>query len=86
MKVIIFFFAGLIGVFFVKAFFFDNIEHIAWNMFWNTIANGNSKIFSVGIFNSATFLKSFFGFGIFGFAGLFGYNHYYEKNQIKKRK
>lgn len=86
MKVLIFFIAGISGVLLIKTFFLDNIEQIAWNIFWNNISNGNMNFGFGRIINSATFIKSFCGFCIFGFAGLFGFNYYYEKNQLNKRK
>jgi hypothetical protein len=75
LKVVIFFFAGIVGVLFTKAFLFDNIELIAWNIFWN----GNSSFFnSERIFTSTTFLKSIFGFLIFGFIGVMIFKKYSE--------
>lgn len=75
LKVVIFFFTGIVGVLFTKAFLFDNIELIAWNIFWNA----NSSFFNFErIFSSTTFLKSIFGFLVFGFIGVLMYTKYSE--------
>ncbi len=70
MKTIVQIIFALAGVYLAKIFLFDDIEKIAWEMFWDgdfSIKNSNDI---KDILGSATFAKSFAGFLGGSFVGI----------------
>lgn len=63
---------AIVGVFLVRIFFLDQIETIAWELFWEEVFSGKfsgSKEEMNTILSSNTFLKCSVGFVLGGFIG-----------------
>lgn len=68
MKVIAFLVGAIAGVLIVRAIFLDPLQVMGWNLFWNSLSDGELMNPEV-VFKSQTFMKCVVGFAIGGILG-----------------